>query len=150
MPRSPLAQSPGGKLKSTWESPCCLSRAAISAGDEVIGKEELYAIEARRRCRGEAVEELHLREHQAEICREFRHELLSRPASRSIQGGDLLVGEQADLRAAKYQKELGRFLQLLDGVGGSIQGGAGDHRSMVGEQDRMMLSREPPYCRGQA
>ena len=46
---------------------------------EVIGKEELYAVEARRRCRGKAVEEIHLREHQAEICREFRDKLLPWP-----------------------------------------------------------------------
>ena len=45
-PRSPSSQSPGGMLKSAWVSPFVGSRAAISAAFEVVGEEELDALEA--------------------------------------------------------------------------------------------------------
>src|SRR5580704_19178660 len=91
------------------------------AGREIIGKEKLDASETCRCCRRKTVEEAYLLEHHAQIGCEFRHaEPL--PESGCLQGRHLLVREQADLGAAQKEEELCRFLELFDGIGGSIEG----------------------------
>ena len=67
MPRSPLAQSPGGMLNSTWVRPSPLSRSRSVGGRIVVGEQELDALEAGLAGGGEAVEERHLVEHHRQV-----------------------------------------------------------------------------------
>ena len=73
-PRSPLVQSPIGRLNSAWVRPMSRRRAAISAGRKSVGADIFDAAEARPRRRGEAIEKRALGEQHRQVGGKLRHD----------------------------------------------------------------------------
>ena len=116
MPRSPLAKSPGGALKSTCCRPCRASSVGQRRCRPFVGKQELDGLESVGCRGGEAIEERMLAVHHAEVGGKARHRGPSSSPARAelaAQLVDLRRRQRLGLRLGS-QPEARRLLELLE------------------------------------
>ena len=160
MPRSPLPQSPGGRLNSTWLEAVLLQPRRHHLRRMVIRPDIFDALEAGAGGRVEAVEEIVLGEEHRQVCGKSRHffpTLIQHDDRRRrvlvLLGKFLELGDLVDLRAHRnvghpFQDEfqhdrnlmlLHQALGLLEGPGEFLRPPHPDRLAAHGFRDRDMV-----------